>query len=139
GAAASTGARASRPDDAAGAAALPVGTAAPSGAGLMPEYVEPAPSWRTRLHWLALAFVPSSLMLGATTYLSTDIAPIPLIWVIPLALYLLSFILVFARLPGWVHQVVILVLPVVILLQLYLKYSGTKFPLQTEIGLHLAM
>ncbi|MBI3556317.1 MAG: fused MFS/spermidine synthase [Deltaproteobacteria bacterium] len=42
--------------------------------------------------WVWLAFIPSSLLLGVTTYLSTDIAPVPLLWVIPLALYLLSFI-----------------------------------------------
>src|SRR5205823_4514856 len=89
----------------------------------------------TRLHWIALAFVPSSLMLGATTYLSTDIAPIPLIWVIPLGLYLLSFILAFARLPRWIHQGVILILPVLILLQLFLKYSGMSRGLETLIAL----
>ena len=50
-----------------------------------------------RLHWLLLAFVPSSLMLGATTFLSSDIAAVPLLWVIPLGVYLLTFILAFAR------------------------------------------
>jgi hypothetical protein len=50
-----------------------------------------------RIRWVALAFVPSSLFLGVTTYLTTDIAAIPLLWVIPLALYLLSFILVFSE------------------------------------------
>jgi hypothetical protein len=54
-------------------------------------------SWKTRLTWLALAFVPSSLLLSVTTYLSTDIAATPLLWVIPLALYLLTFVIVFAR------------------------------------------
>jgi hypothetical protein len=49
--------------------------------------------WKRKLHWVLLAFAPSSLMLGATTYLSTDITPIPLLWVLPLALYLLTFIL----------------------------------------------
>src|SRR5262249_14649911 len=44
-----------------------------------------------------LAFVPSSMLLGVTTYLTTDIAPIPLLWVAPLAVYLLTFILVFAN------------------------------------------
>lgn len=57
------------------------------------------------LRWVFLAFVPSSLMLGVTSYLSTDIAPMPLLWVVPLALYLLSFVLAFARRPivprGW--------------------------------------
>ncbi len=52
---------------------------------------------KRRLTWVALSFVPSSLMLGATTYLSSDISPIPLLWVVPLALYLLTFILAFAR------------------------------------------
>jgi hypothetical protein len=54
------------------------------------------PSLARRLRWIFLAFVPSSLMLGVTTYLTTDIAPIPLLWAIPLSLYLLSFSIVFA-------------------------------------------
>jgi hypothetical protein len=52
-------------------------------------------SWPARLRWLLLAAVPSSLMLGVTNYLSTDIAAVPLLWVGPLALYLLSFVLAF--------------------------------------------
>jgi hypothetical protein len=57
-----------------------------------------------RLLWLVLTFIPSSLMLGVTTYLTMDVASVPLLWVIPLSLYLLSFILVFSRknpLPQW--------------------------------------
>ena len=50
-----------------------------------------------RLRWVLLAFVPSSLMLSVTTYLTGGIAPIPLLWVIPLAIYLLTFILVFQK------------------------------------------
>lgn len=53
--------------------------------------------WRTRLEWIALAFIPSSLMLGVTTFITTDIASAPLIWIIPLTLYVGTFILVFAR------------------------------------------
>ena len=52
-------------------------------------------TWWRRLRWVLLAAVPSSLMLGVTTYISTDISAIPLFWVIPLSLYLLSFIFVF--------------------------------------------
>lgn len=55
--------------------------------------------WRY-VYWIALAFVPSSMMLAVTTYLTTDIASIPLLWVIPLGLYLLSFILVFTKFDG---------------------------------------
>jgi spermidine synthase len=56
-------------------------------------------SWRTRATWLVLAFVPSSLLLGVTTHISTDVAAVPLLWVIPLALYLLTFIAAFASRP----------------------------------------
>lgn len=55
------------------------------------------PTNRMRLLWLMLAFIPSSLMLGVTTYITTDVASAPLLWVIPLALYLLTFIIVFSR------------------------------------------
>ena len=52
---------------------------------------------RQRVRWLLLAFVPSSLMLGVTNFISTDIASVPFLWIIPLSLYLLSFVLAFAR------------------------------------------
>ena len=50
-----------------------------------------------RLRWVVWAFVPSSLLLGVTTYITTDLSPVPLLWIIPLGLYLLSFIIVFGR------------------------------------------
>ena len=55
------------------------------------------PTLWLRLRWLALAFAPSSLLLGVTMFISTDIASFPLLWIIPLALYLLTFVLVFSR------------------------------------------
>lgn len=58
----------------------------------------------TILRWVLLAAVPSGMMLAITTYLTTDITPVPLLWVIPLGLYLLSFVLVFARRPRPSHQ-----------------------------------
>jgi hypothetical protein len=57
------------------------------------------PTWPRRARWIVLAFAPSSLMLGLTTYVTTDVAAFPLLWVVPLALYLATFILVFARRP----------------------------------------
>jgi hypothetical protein len=80
--------------------------------------------WLRVLRWVALAFVPSSLMLGATTYITTDIAAIPLLWVTPLALYLLSFIIVFSRVPSWVHKGMVLVMPLLVLGQLFFMISG---------------
>jgi hypothetical protein len=54
-------------------------------------------TWWLRLRWLALAIVPSALLLGVTLHIGTDIVAVPLLWVLPLALYLLTFVLVFAR------------------------------------------
>ena len=54
-------------------------------------------SFKQRFEWTLLAFIPSSLMLGVTTFIATDVASVPLIWIIPLVLYLGSFILAFAK------------------------------------------
>ena len=55
-----------------------------------------APSWRRYARWIALAAVPSGLMLSTTTHLTTDIVAVPFLWVLPLGLYLLSFTVAFA-------------------------------------------
>lgn len=52
---------------------------------------------RRRPLWVVLAAAPSSLLLGVTTHLSTDLAPVPVLWVVPLALYLLTFVAAFAE------------------------------------------
>ncbi len=57
----------------------------------------PAATARERIWWVTLAFVPSSLLLGVTTYVTTDLTAVPLFWVLPLALYLLTFVVAFAR------------------------------------------
>lgn len=53
-------------------------------------------TWRKRLHWTALSAIPSGLLLSTTTHITTDVMAMPLLWVIPLALYLLTFIIAFA-------------------------------------------
>ncbi len=58
-----------------------------------------APSWFQRLKWILLALVPSALLTAYTTHIATDVASAPLIWVGPLALYLLTFVLVFRDKP----------------------------------------
>jgi hypothetical protein len=55
--------------------------------------------WRERITWMALAAAPSSLMLGVTTHISTDVASAPFVWVAPLALYLVTFIIAFRARP----------------------------------------
>jgi hypothetical protein len=80
-------------------------------------------SWRQRGLWILLAFVPSSLMLGVTTHISTDIAATPLFWVVPLTLYLLTFVLVFARRPLLRHAWMLRLQPfALIVLALTLDY-----------------
>jgi hypothetical protein len=88
----------------------------------------PAPSIRMddtvdgfrRLRWILLAAVPSSLMLAVTSHITTDLSPIPLFWLIPLAIYLATFIFVFARWPiDWVevvHPAIVYIQPVAIAL-----------------------
>lgn len=58
---------------------------------------EPFQRWRQRVVWVLLSFAPSSLLLGATEYVTTDVASVPLLWVLPLALFLLSFIFAFGK------------------------------------------
>lgn len=68
-----------------------------------------------RLRWVLLSAIPSSLMLGVTTHITTDLAAIPLMWVFPLAIYLLTFVLVFAR-RSWVpHNLMVGLLPYALL------------------------
>ncbi|MBX3510194.1 MAG: fused MFS/spermidine synthase [Hyphomonadaceae bacterium] len=57
----------------------------------------PPPAWRDRLYWLAAAAAPSALVLGVTLHISTDVASAPMLWVIPLALYLVTFVIAFMR------------------------------------------
>jgi hypothetical protein len=72
---------------------VPVRGTAPLVATLDP--VPPRPDWRKLLLWVCLAACASVLLVSITNHLSQNVAPIPLLWVIPLALYLLSFILCF--------------------------------------------
>jgi len=99
--------------------------------------------WK-QLHWIALAFVPSSLFIGVTTYMTTDIASMPLLWIIPLALYLLTFILVFSQTFGprehpIVHQAMVLTMPVLVLLLVFVMVSEIKIGrIEWLFLLHLA-
>jgi predicted O-methyltransferase YrrM len=75
------------------------GTSAASAPALAREPAAETLDWRARVTWVMLAAVPSSLMLGVTTYISNDVASVPFLWVLPLALYLLTFIISFQSKP----------------------------------------
>ncbi len=104
-----------------------------------PSAVSSQPDLRTMIGWVLWAFVPSSLMLGATSYITLNIAAIPLLWIIPLVLYLLSFILVFARWPSQFHGAMSHTMPVLLVLLVFTMVTeGFSIPFGIRILLHLA-
>ncbi|PWU21299.1 MAG: hypothetical protein C5B48_11475, partial [Candidatus Rokuibacteriota bacterium] len=124
------------------ACAWPLWWSDPSGATPStdpPETREDTPGRGERLHWLALAFVPSSLLLGATTYITTDLAAVPLLWVIPLAIYLLSFIVAFGRWPLRLHQVVLAIALPTILFVMFFMVSGHSQRIAVTVLWHLLL
>jgi protein-L-isoaspartate O-methyltransferase len=74
-----------------------------------------APSWRDGLIWCALAAIPAALLIAVTAHISTDVAAVPLLWVVPLALYLLTFVIVFQRRPLIPHVLAVALQPAFIL------------------------
>ena len=99
----------------------------------------PPPHWKDKLLWASLAACPSILMVADTSFLTANIAPIPLLWVAPLALYLLSFILSFER-SGWYQRKIFLPLLVLGLSALaYLPTLGiVALPLYLSMGINLS-
>jgi hypothetical protein len=73
------------------------------------------PTWRDVLIWVALAAVPSGLLIAVTAHIATDVAAVPLLWVVPLALYLLTFVIVFQTRPIVPHWLVVKVQTVFVL------------------------
>src|ERR1043165_8220350 len=69
------------------------------------------PSARDRAAWTVLAAIPAGLVIAVTAYISTDIAAAPLLWVLPLALYLLTFVAVFRDRPWFAHGLVLKIVP----------------------------
>ena len=104
----------------------------------LPEETAPPPTWPQIFTWVALAAVPSGLMLSTTTHLTTDIVAIPLLWVFPLGLYLLSFVVAFAR-GRKVADFITLVAPLIILIAGGLAFSrGARDPVfSATLGLLL--
>ncbi len=92
-------------------------------------------TWMTRARWVALAFVPSALLLAVTMHISTDVAAAPFLWVAPLLLYSLSFILVFARRPLVKHKWMLMLQPWVYALAAL--YFTEQDPLCFVLPLHL--
>ncbi|MDB5505986.1 MAG: hypothetical protein JWR75_624 [Devosia sp.] len=94
-----------------------------------------APSWRQRLSWVGLALVPSGLLVSVTAHISTDVAAVPLLWVVPLALFLFTFVLTFSDRPvlstTWLARLQVWAIALV-----FLSFV-VKFEIWTNVALHL--
>jgi hypothetical protein len=84
----------------------------------------PAPTWRQRGYWLAAAAVPSALVIGVTQHISTDVASAPMLWVIPLSLYLLTFVVAFMKGGGRIEPASLVVHPVALALMVMSYYAS---------------
>ena len=93
---------------------------------------------KRRCRWLVFAFVPSSLLFSVTTYLTSDIAAVPLLWVIPLSLYLVSFIIVFAQKPLVSQRFLTAALPRTVLLLVLVYLTESNEPIQLVAAIHLS-
>src|SRR4030095_11198077 len=92
--------------------------------------------WR-RARWIALAFVPSNLLLAVTNYISTDVASVPLLWIAPLALYLLSFVIAFSPRAQRTRAMASRLMPLFVLALALMLISGITDPLSVIVPLHL--
>ncbi len=88
------------------------------------EATSNAPSWGDHLRWLVLAAIPSLLFLAVTNQLTQNVAPIPLLWVLPLGVYLLSLIICFEGGRGYRRGIFLPLLPVTLALMAYNLFPG---------------
>jgi hypothetical protein len=96
----------------------------------------PAPGWLTRARWIFLAAVPSGLLIAVTAHISTDVAAAPLLWVLPLSLYLLTWVLVFQSRPLLPHKWMLMLQPLAIAGAVMLLAFGGEQNLLLTLGGH---
>jgi low affinity Fe/Cu permease len=96
----------------------------------------PAPSWTVRVRWIFLAAVPSGLLIAVTAHISTDVAAAPLLWVLPLSLYLLTWVLVFQSRPLLPHKLMLMLQPLAITGVILLLAVGGEQNLLLTLGGH---
>ncbi len=92
-------------------------------------------TWQRKFSWLGLAFVPSGLLVAVTSHVTTDVAAAPFLWVLPLALFLLTFVITFQRRPLLPHNLMLAAQPVAIALLLL----SMQFPFGKYWGWFLAV
>lgn len=92
-----------------------------------------------RLRWMLLAAVPASLLQSVTTFLTMDIAAIPLLWVVPLAIYLVSFVLVFSRREIMPHEAMVRLQPVALVALVVMVFCWDEKELLSLLPLTLVV
>jgi len=96
-------------------------------------------SWTRRARWTLLAFVPSSLLLAVTSYMSTDVASVPLLWMVPLALYLATFVVAFSPAGGALRRLATRFLPLAAIVLTLVLVAQLNQPAALMIPLHLVV
>jgi hypothetical protein len=121
----------------AGCGALLLRSPALAAADMQTEETDaPAPPWMLRARWIFLAAVPSGLLIAVTAHISTDVAAAPLLWVLPLSLYLLTWVLVFQSRPLLPHKWMLLAQPLAIAGVVMLLAVGGEQNLLVTLGGH---
>ena len=100
------------------------------------ETAAPPPAWRLRARWIFLAAVPSGLLIAVTAHISADVAAAPLLWVLPLSLYLLTWVLVFQSRPLLPHKWMMMIQPLAIAGVVILLAVGGERNLLLTLGGH---
>lgn len=101
------------------------------------QELAPPPTPGRIAKWVALAALPSSLLMSVTTHLTTDIAPVPMLWVLPLGLYLLSFVIVFANWSDRSRKVVGRLTPMFLCFLAIALLTRANTPIVLVAGVHL--
>lgn len=91
-----------------------------------------------RARWVALAFIPSALLVAVTAHLSTDVAAAPFLWVLPLALFLLTFVITFQRRPMLPHRLMLAANAPIVVAMLLVTLGSLQMPMVVMVALHLA-
>ncbi|MFY9686649.1 MAG: fused MFS/spermidine synthase [Pseudolabrys sp.] len=95
------------------------------------------PGWLMTGRWILVSTVPSGLLVAVTAHISTELTSAPLLWVMPLSLYLLTWVLVFQRKPALSHKLVLTLQPFAVAGVVALLYLGNRVPMVPSLIGHL--
>ena len=95
------------------------------------------PSWPTIGRWIFVSTIPSGLLVAVTAHISTDLTSAPLLWVMPLSLYLLTWVLAFQRRPVFSRAFIWRLQPFAVAWVVALLYLGNRIPVLPSLGGHL--